>query len=148
MKPIFVSLSSMLLLASATPITSDPASTLPVKRDLTLERRAMLAPDRDMASGNMLEKRASKRMAVPSHTGSAIQNIGVIAVKAIVDASGKLVFEIANNNEIPYLVSLHEVGTFIDAATLDVAGRHTINYDPLGGINPGDIISIHTQSRG
>lgn len=87
-------------------------------------------------------------MTVPNHIGSAIQNIGAIVVKAIVDAAGELIFQITNNGASTFQVSLREVDTGLDAATLNVAGHHTINYDPLGGINPGDVISITTQGWG
>ncbi|EXK77374.1 hypothetical protein FOQG_17915 [Fusarium oxysporum f. sp. raphani 54005] len=149
MKPALVSLGCMAMLASATPILSDPASTQPAKGDRTLDRPAMLAPDsRDTASGNMLGKRDRRNLNVPNHIGTAVQNIGVIVVKAIVDAAGELLFRITNNSPYPYQVSLREVGMGLDAATLNVAGRHTIDYEPLGGINPGDRITIYTQNKG
>ncbi|SCO90170.1 uncharacterized protein FRV6_14298 [Fusarium oxysporum] len=140
----------MALLASAAPIISNSALTAPVQADLTLDRRAILAPDssRDTISGNALERRANRRMTVPNSVGSAVQNIGVIVVKAIIDTAGQLLFEITNNSPYPYKVSLREVDTGLDAANLNVAGRHTMEYNPLGGIKAGDIISINTQNQG
>ncbi|EXA28519.1 hypothetical protein FOVG_19882 [Fusarium oxysporum f. sp. pisi HDV247] len=149
MKLIFVSLSSMVLLASATPILSDPASAVPVKGDLTLDRRSMPALDRDTAAGNTLEKRNPNRtMTIPNHVGTVVKNIGLLVVKAIVDAAGELIFQITNNSQNPYQVSFREYDMELDAATLNVAAHHTINYDPLGGIKPGDLISINAQRKG
>lgn len=50
MKPVFISIASMALLASATPIISDTSSSLQVRgndeSDIVLEKRAMAAMDR------------------------------------------------------------------------------------------------------
>ncbi|EXK76769.1 hypothetical protein FOQG_18497 [Fusarium oxysporum f. sp. raphani 54005] len=147
MKPVLVSLGWMAMLASATPILSDPATTLPVKGDGTLDRRAVVASDsRDTAASNTLEKRAIRKMVLPNRIGSVIQNIGVIVVKAIVDAAGELISQITNNSPYTYQVSLREHDVAIDAAIVNVAAHHTIEYDKLGGIKPGAIISVNTQT--
>ncbi|SCO41101.1 uncharacterized protein FFNC_07870 [Fusarium fujikuroi] len=150
MKPALIGLGSMVLLASATPIPSgSPSSLAPGSSGLTLEKRTELDPiSLDTLPGDTLEKRynVNRRMNIPNHVGTVIQNIGAIIVKAIVDAAGDLIFQITNNGGNPAQVSLREVGTMLDAATLNVAAHHTINYDPLGGINPGDMISINCQS--
>jgi hypothetical protein len=85
-------------------------------------------------------------MNIPNHVGTAIQNLGAVIVKAIVDAAGDLIFQITNNGGGPAKVSLREVNTGLDAANLNIAAHHTISYDPLGAINPGDAISINFQT--
>ncbi|KAG4272712.1 hypothetical protein FPRO04_14625 [Fusarium proliferatum] len=149
MKPALIGLGSMVLLASATPIPSGSPSSLAAGRDgLTLEKRTELDPiSLDTLPGDTLEKRAAnRRMNIPNHVGTAIQNIGAVIVKAIVDAAGDLIFQITNNGGGPAKVSLREVDMGLDAANLNIAAHHTINYDPLGAINPGDTISINFQT--
>ncbi|KAF5593450.1 hypothetical protein FPANT_5146 [Fusarium pseudoanthophilum] len=148
MKHALIGLGGMALLASAAPILSGSPSSLATANDgLTLEKTAEL----DLISletlpGDALEKRANRRMNIPNHVGTAIQNIGAVIVKAIVDAAGDLIFQITNNGGGPAKVSLREVNTGLDAANLNIAAHHTINYDPLGAINPGDAISINFQT--
>ncbi|CZR45969.1 uncharacterized protein FPRO_11416 [Fusarium proliferatum ET1] len=149
MKPALIGLGSMVLLASATPIPSgSPSSLAPGSNGLTLEKRTELDPiSLDTFPGDTLEKRAAnRRMNIPNHVGTAIQNIGAVIVKAIVDAAGDLIFQITNNGGGPAKVSLREVDMGLDAANLNIAAHHTINYDPLGAINPGDTISINFQT--
>ncbi|KLO92532.1 uncharacterized protein LW93_12106 [Fusarium fujikuroi] len=149
MKPALIGLGSMVLLASATPIPSgSPSSLAPGSSGLTLEKRTELDPiSLDTLPGDTLEKRAAnRRMNIPNHVGTAIQNIGAVIVKAIVDAAGDLIFQITNNGGGPAKVSLREVDMGLDAANLNIAAHHTINYDPLGAINPGDTISINFQT--
>ncbi|CVL11165.1 hypothetical protein FPRO06_10000 [Fusarium proliferatum] len=149
MKPTLIGLGSMVLLASATPIPSgSPSSLAPGSNGLTLEKRTELDPiSMDTFPGDTLEKRAAnRRMNIPNHVGTAIQNIGAVIVKAIVDAAGDLIFQITNNGGGPAKVSLREVDMGLDAANLNIAAHHTINYDPLGAINPGDTISINFQT--
>ncbi|KAF5721529.1 hypothetical protein FGLOB1_180 [Fusarium globosum] len=149
MKPALIGLGSMVLLASATPIPSgSPSSLAPGSNALTLEKRTELDPiSLDTLPGDTLEKRAAnRRMNIPNHVGTAIQNIGAVIVKAIVDAAGDIIFQITNNGGGPAKVSLREVDMGLDAANLNIAAHHTINYDPLGAINPGDTISINFQT--
>ncbi|KAF5576039.1 hypothetical protein FPCIR_12826 [Fusarium pseudocircinatum] len=148
MKPALIGLGSMVLLASASPMPSGSTSSLvPANNGVTLEKRAELDPvSLETLSGNALEKRGNRRMNIPNHAGTAIQNIGGIIVKAIVDAAGDLLFQITNNNGGTAKVSLREQNTMLDAANLNIAAHHTISYDPLGAINPGDSISINLQT--
>ncbi|KAF4423116.1 hypothetical protein FACUT_10584 [Fusarium acutatum] len=149
MKPALISLGSMVLLASAAPIPSgSPSSLAPANDVLTLEKRAELdSISLEILPGNAIEKRAAnRRMNIPNHVGTAIQNLGAVIVKAIVDAAGDLIFQITNNGGGPAKVSLREVDMGLDAANLNIAAHHTINYDPLGAINPGDTISINFQT--
>ncbi|KAF5542819.1 hypothetical protein FPHYL_11443 [Fusarium phyllophilum] len=148
MKPSLISLGSMVLLASASPIPSGSTSSLvPANNGVTLEERAELDPvSLETLSGNALEKRANRRMNIPNRAGTAIQNLSGIVVKAIVDAAGDLLFQITNNRRSTAKVSLREVDMGLDAANLNIAAHHTINYDPLGAINPGDTISINFQT--
>ncbi|CVK96612.1 hypothetical protein F25303_13710 [Fusarium sp. NRRL 25303] len=148
MKPALIGLGSVVLLASATPIPSgSPSSLAPGSNDLTLGKRVELDPTSlETLPGNALEKRANRRMNIPNHAGTAIQNIGAVIVKAIVDAAGDLIFQITNNGGGNAKVSLREVDMGLDAANLNIAAHHTINYDPLGAINPGDTISINFQT--
>ncbi|KAF5687788.1 hypothetical protein FDENT_5078 [Fusarium denticulatum] len=148
MKPALIGLGSMVLLASASPIPSGSTSSLvPANNGVTLEKRAELDPaSLKTLSGNALEKRGNRRMNIPNHAGTAIQNLSGIIVKAIVDAAGDLLFQITNNGGGTAKVSLREVDTGLDAANLNIAAHHTINYDPLGAINPGDTISINFQT--
>ncbi|KAG9497370.1 hypothetical protein J7337_010230 [Fusarium musae] len=149
MKPALIGLGSMVLLASAAPVPSgSPSSLGPANDGLALEKRAELDPaSLETLTGDALEKRAAnRRMNIPNHVGTAIQNLGAVIVKAIVDAAGDLIFQITNNGAGPAKVSLREVGMGLDAANLNIAAHHTINYDPLGAINPGDSISINFQN--
>ncbi|KAL9570407.1 hypothetical protein ACKAV7_003711 [Fusarium commune] len=149
MKPVLIGLGSMVLLASAAPIPSgSPSSLAPANDGLTVEKRAEPGTiSLETLSGDALEKRAAnRRMNIPNHVGTAIQNIGAVIVKAIVDAAGDLIFQITNNGGATAKVSLREVDMGLDAANLNVAAHHTINYDPLGAINPGDTISINFQT--
>ncbi|KAF5985082.1 hypothetical protein FCOIX_2260 [Fusarium coicis] len=149
MKPALIGLGSMVLIASAAPIPSgSPSSLAPANHGLTLEKRAELDPiSLETLPGDTLEKRAAnRRMNIPNHVGTAIQNLGAVIVKAIVDAAGDLIFQITNNGGGPAKVSLREVNTGLDAANLNIAAHHTISYDPLGAINPGDAISINFQT--
>ncbi|EXK24144.1 hypothetical protein FOMG_19116 [Fusarium oxysporum f. sp. melonis 26406] len=149
MKPVFISIASMALLASATPIISDTSSSLQVRgndeSDIVLEKRAMAA-----MNSNILDKRTGRHglMQVPNSVGTAVKTIGFIIVKAIVNAAGDLVFQITNNGGTPYKVSFRESGTMLDAGNPEVASHHTIDYDPLGGIKRGDTVSITTQMLG
>ncbi|KAF5962950.1 hypothetical protein FBULB1_13693 [Fusarium bulbicola] len=148
MKPLLVGLGSMVLAASAAPILPDsPSSLVPATDGLTLGKRAELAVTSGQTlSGAALEKRGSRRMNIPNHAGTAIQTIGTVIVKAIIDAAGDLVFQITNNGWSTSKVSLRETDMGLDAVNLNIASHHTISYDPVGAINPGDIISITTQS--
>ncbi|PCD21983.1 hypothetical protein AU210_015786 [Fusarium oxysporum f. sp. radicis-cucumerinum] len=148
MKPVFISIASMAL-ASATPIISDTGSSLQVRgndeSDIVLEKRAMAAMD-----SNILDKRrgSTRLLNVPNSVGTAVKTIGLIVVKAIVDAAGDVLFEITNNSATLYKVSFRESGTMLDAGNPEVASHHTIDYDPLGGIKRGDTVSITTQMLG
>ncbi|KAF4958804.1 hypothetical protein FGADI_2148 [Fusarium gaditjirri] len=149
MKPALIGLGSMVLLASAAPIPSGSSSSLaPANDGLTLEKRAELDPTSlETLPGNALEKRAAnRRMYIPNRVGTAVQNLGAIIVKAIVDAAGDLIFQITNNGGASAKVSFREIDTGLDAANLNIASHHTVNYDPLGAINPGDTISINFQT--
>ncbi|KAF5026924.1 hypothetical protein F66182_954 [Fusarium sp. NRRL 66182] len=146
MKPVFVSLTSMALLASAHPIVPGSASSLAVRGDaepnFTLDTRAILAPE-----SNVLQKRGNKRMTLPFSVGTAVQNIGAIVVKAIVDAAGEIVLQISNPSSFNYQVSFRDIEVRLDARTVNVASHHTVEYEVMGKIKPRATISIHTQLK-
>lgn len=102
------------------------------------------------APSNILDKRrgSTRLLNVPNSVGTAVKTIGLIVVKAIVDAAGDVLFEITNNSATLYKVSFRESGTMLDAGNPEVASHHTIDYDPLGGIKRGDTVSITTQMLG
>ncbi|KAG5744859.1 hypothetical protein H9Q70_012436 [Fusarium xylarioides] len=148
MKPAFIGLGSMFLLVSASPIPSGSTSSLvPANNGVTLEKRAELDPvSLETLSGNALEKRVNRKMNIPNHAGTAVQNVMGIIVKAIVNGAGDLIFQITNHNGSNVKVSLREEDMGLDAANLNIAGHHTMNYNPLGALHPGDAISIDIQT--
>ncbi|KAG5788624.1 hypothetical protein H9Q69_012308 [Fusarium xylarioides] len=148
MKPAFIGLGSMFLLVSASPIPSGSTSSLvPANNGVTLEKRAELDPvSLETLSGNALEKRASRTMNIPNHAGTVIQNLMGCIVKAVVDAAGSLIFEIANYNGGVAKVSFHEGNIGLDAANFNIAAHHIMTYNPHGAIKPGDAILIDIQT--
>ncbi|EXA28670.1 hypothetical protein FOVG_19738 [Fusarium oxysporum f. sp. pisi HDV247] len=155
MKLIVISLSSMVLLAAAAPMVSNPAFPLPLESDkgldLALDKRAILASEsRDITSGSVFEPRSGlvRRMNVPNSVGTAVLNIGSIIVRAIVDAAGNVIFEVTNNYAGTRRISFRDADVMLDAGSLTVASRHIASYNTHGGIEAGAVVSIAVQMGG
>ncbi|KAF5640424.1 hypothetical protein F52700_3574 [Fusarium sp. NRRL 52700] len=118
MKPLLVGLGSMILVASAAPTLPDsPSPLVPATDGLTLDKRSALdVASGQTLSGDVLEKRGTRRMNIPNHAGTAIQNIGAVIVKAVIDAAGDLIFQITNTGPRASRVSIRDVTMVLDAA--------------------------------